>query len=735
MVLVVVGTVAVLWSYGVSVSDLVLFGVYLALGLALPGVLLIRVLYPGIRTVAEEIALGLALGYAVEVLVYIAVRAAGAPLLVAVWPIAVYLVFLVVPRLRRHWRSPVRARTPIWWSWCLALLFALLVVWSAVVFFRANSLTWPDLVMPIYDMPFHLALIGELKHHVPPTVPWIAGDPLYYHWFVYAHQAASSWITGIEPVVLLCRLSMLPMLAAFLIVIAMTGHRVTGSRPAALVIAAGAIFVGAPSLFLGQSPYPFAWGGLLDNSWNSPSQTFGGLLFALVVVLLLDVFRRRRGAGLWVLLGIFLVVVMGAKAVYLPMLGVGLAAVAVVEVVRRRPPWSILIALAMTAACLVFAQLVLFGGVRNGMTFYPLWAMRRSWADMTGRVYTASPPLDSLLGVTLLYTLCWAIALCGIVGLLSRPRSLTRSDTVLMLGIGAAGFIPVFLLGHAGHSHFFFLWSAFPSLVTVAVQGILILLRRARVSPTATVVAVGAGMLAACLIPVVCRVRVPLPAGAPEALVYLPYVTLLVIGVLTAVALTTTMGTLRTWALMTVALSAIGLPACWYAIVGKFAQKGIDKVSIHGRGIVPEIPQGTLTAARWLRAHADPDDVVATNTHCRWGRENPCDTVLFWLSALSERHVLVEGWGYAPTRRPIPQHPDQIIEDIPFWDKERLRANDAVFNAPSAAAVQRLRDRYGVRWLVADQRLSPHPMIGQFADLTFRSGAYSIYRLRDNSRP
>ncbi|RVX44559.1 hypothetical protein EDD27_7301 [Nonomuraea polychroma] len=731
MVLVVVGTVAVLWSYGVSVSDLVLFGVYLALGLALPGVLLIRVLYPGIRTVAEEIALGLALGYAVEVLVYIAVRAAGAPLLVAVWPIAVYLVFLVVPRLRRHWRSPVRARTPIWWSWCLALLFALLVVWSAVVFFRANTVTWPPTGIRDTDVPFHLALIGELKHHVPPTVPWIAGDPLYYHWFVYAHQAASSWITGIEPVVLLCRLSMLPMLAAFLIVIAMTGHRVTGSRPAALVIAAGAIFVGAPSLFLGRSPYPFAWGGVLQSAWNSPSQTFGGLLFALVVVLLLDVFRRRRGAGLWVLLGIFLVVVMGAKAVYLPMLGVGLAAVAVVEVVRRRPPWSILIALAMTAACLVFAQLVLFGGVRNGMTFYPLWAMRRSWADMTGRVYTASPPLDSLLGVTLLYTLCWAIALCGILGLLSRPRSLTRSDTVLMLGIGAAGLVPVFLLGHHGHSQFFFLFGCYPYLVVAAVHGILIVLRRARVSPTATVVAVGAGMLAASVIPVLCGIRVPLPAGAPEALVYLPYVTLLVIGVLTAVALTTTMGTLRTWALMTVALSAIGLPARWHAFVGAFTQKGVYGV-IPPNAPVPNevIPPGTVKAARWLRAHADPDDVVATNTHCRWGFENPCNAQQYWLSALSERHVLVEGWApCAPVRRAVVSNPYQLIMYLPYWDKERLSANDSVFYASSASTIRRLREQYGVRWLVADERLSPDPTLKKFANLLFHSDGYSIYRI------
>src|SRR4051794_30962421 len=75
-------TVAVLGFYGVSGWDMALFGIYVAVGLALPGVLLVRALYGGSHTLAEEIALGLVLGYALEVLVYIAARAVGLPLLV-----------------------------------------------------------------------------------------------------------------------------------------------------------------------------------------------------------------------------------------------------------------------------------------------------------------------------------------------------------------------------------------------------------------------------------------------------------------------------------------------------------------------------------------------------------------------------------------------------------------------------------------------------------------------------
>ncbi|MEV4327365.1 hypothetical protein AB0J37_34445, partial [Microbispora rosea] len=68
-------TAGVALFYGVSVRDLGLFAVYLAVCVALPGTLLVRALYRGRRTLAEEIALGVALGYAVEVVVYAAARA------------------------------------------------------------------------------------------------------------------------------------------------------------------------------------------------------------------------------------------------------------------------------------------------------------------------------------------------------------------------------------------------------------------------------------------------------------------------------------------------------------------------------------------------------------------------------------------------------------------------------------------------------------------------------------
>ncbi|MFC3820225.1 hypothetical protein ACFOSO_16635, partial [Planomonospora venezuelensis] len=57
---------AALVSHDVSVRDLASFAGYLVVGVTVPGVLVLRALLGGRRTLAEELAAGTALGYAVE---------------------------------------------------------------------------------------------------------------------------------------------------------------------------------------------------------------------------------------------------------------------------------------------------------------------------------------------------------------------------------------------------------------------------------------------------------------------------------------------------------------------------------------------------------------------------------------------------------------------------------------------------------------------------------------------
>ncbi|MBB2911630.1 hypothetical protein FHS43_002903 [Streptosporangium becharense] len=728
-------TVPVLLRYGVSPRDLALFCAHLALGVALPGVLLVRALYGRARTPAEEIALGVVTGYALEVFAYVAARAAGAPLLVTAWPVATYAVFLAVPRLRRHWRSQTHRlpsdRAPAWWPWAIALVVAYLVVWSAVNFFRTQALTWPALGTSFVDVPFHLALVGELRHHVPPTVPTVAGEPLVYHWFVYAHLAAVSWTTGVEPLVLLLRLGVLPMLAALAVLLAAAGRRVTGSWPGALIGLVSTVLVTAPNLFLGTVPGVFTWKTV--QSWSSPTQTFGAMFFAAIVVVLLDLLdRRRRGWHVWLLLGVLLVAVMGAKATYLPLLTAGLVAVAAVQGLWwLRPPKAALGALAMTAACLVFAQVVLFGGARQGIVVDPLSIMRESFTHLTG--VTGEVPATAALGVTLLCLLCAAITWCGVLGLPSRPRTLLRPGVLLALGMGVAGLGAALLLGHPHLSQGYFLQAPHPYLAMAAAGGLVAVVRRARVPLRAVAGAVVAGVVAVYLIRVLCGVAVPLEPGRSSIALYLPYLALAAVVALAVVALRAAgQNGLRTWALVVCLVTAAGTPAAWATRVlpGTYRLPTGQVQDANGTPPAEAVPAGALAAGRWLRANSGPDDLVATNLHCRLGYTDPCDGREFWVAALTERRVLVESWTYTAANMDS-WRTGQVAENLPFWDPERLRANDTVFRAPSAEAVRRLRDDHGVRWLFVNERLAgTSPDLGAFATLGYRSGDCAVYRLR-----
>ncbi|GGK55698.1 hypothetical protein Ppa06_11430 [Planomonospora parontospora subsp. parontospora] len=711
----------VLGLHGVSARDTAVFGLYLMLGVVLPGTLMIRALWSGRRTLAEELALGAALGYAVEAVAYIAARAAGAPLLVAVWPVAVYGAFLAVPRLRRHWRGGPRLRTPVWWSWSVVLVVAFMVVRPMVIFFDKYDITHPEIWAGGADLSFHLALIGELRHHVPPTVPAVSGEPLLYHWFVYAHLAATSWVTGVEPAVLLFRLAMLPMLTGFLILVGMTGRRVTGSWAGGVLSVVGTVFLKAPNLYEGEN-WVLTYGGVQDITWSSPTQTYGALLFAPVVLLVLELLQRRRhDTGRWVLIGVFLLAVTGAKAIYLPLLGAGLAMVIAVELVRRRRiSWPASILLGGVGACLLFAQAVLFGGANQGMTLDPLALFRMGWMRLSGLGSQIVPSQASVLGLTLLYVLGWTVAWSGISGLLSRPKLLLRPAVLLMLGIGGAGLGVAFLFGHPGFSQLFFLMGAVPYVVIIAVYGLIVLLRWSRVPSRATVLAAAAGAVLALLFPAICGVALPLGPDRPDSVLYPTQIAFVIAAGLMIIALFVTVGVQRAWALTIVVFMAMSLPG-----------NVRDRIVYQRKtSRTPPVSQDALTVLRWLRDHSHPDELIATTVHCRWWRRDPCDTLHFWVTAFSERRVLVEGWGYTPTnlRNWTPGRSLQL----PFWDRRRFEANKKAFYRSSAGAVRRLRERYGVDWLFVDERQPRRGgAVGDFAELRFRAGDYSVYSVPD----
>ncbi|GAA2267372.1 hypothetical protein GCM10010149_04850 [Nonomuraea roseoviolacea subsp. roseoviolacea] len=543
---------AVLGYHGVAFADLAVFTVYAGLGLTLPGVLWVRVLYRRPHTLPEELALGLALGYAAEILCYLPARATGMPLLVAAWPMGTYAIFAAVPRLRAHCRRTRRARAPLWWSWCLALGVICLTLWIGTGYFADHPVALP----PAAALP-HLDMVARLMSHGPD------GGPFGHDWFVHAHLAAASWITGVAPSVLLLRLAAPPMLAALVVLLAMAGRRFTGSRRQALAALAAAVFVAAPVLYTGDAAGVLAW--TPPQEWATPAQTFGALLFAPLVVLLLDLFGDRPpGRGAWLVFAVLLAALAGAKAVYVPLLAAGLLAVVVVETVKwLAPPRRAVAALGLTA-CALAAQAALLGDAWQETAVRPLEFARASWAGLTGAADTAEAPMASLAGVAALGLLCGAITWSGVLGLVRRPRLLGRPPVVLALGMGAAGLGAVLLLGDPYLAQGDYLQAACPYLAMAAVHGLGCVARRAHVTFPAGLCAVLAGVAAACAVRWVFAVHVPLRPGAGELALYLPYLTLAGV-VLAAGALLAATGQprARVLALTLLLVTAAGTPAAW----------------------------------------------------------------------------------------------------------------------------------------------------------------------------
>ncbi|MEH0842523.1 hypothetical protein V6U81_09060 [Micromonospora sp. CPCC 205711] len=736
--LVLAATAVVLNWYGVSGKDIALFAGYTVGCVALPGTLLWRALHGRSGTLAVDVAAGFALGLAVELAVYIPARAVDVPLAVLGWPALTVVAFLAVPRLRRHWRGGPE-RLPLGVSWALAG-FALFMLARSALFFRTEALTGPASLTPNVDLPFQIALVGEFRHHMRPTAPYVATEALQYHWYAHAHAAASSWITGIEPQVLILRLLVLPIVAAFLVLVVGVLRAISGRwwpGPVALLL-----------LYLGTATVPYAWTSapvfdatLLDTFWLSPTQTMAATL-ALAVLLVLARLLREAAApvGGWAALVLLVGAVAGAKATFVPALACGLLLALVGQLVTRRRRLRTLSALAIVLAWFAFAQYVLFNGGSYGTEVAPLSVVR--WSMVGGLVLGAPMPTEpwSALGtLALISLLACAFGLVGIVGVLRR-RWLSDPAVLFMAGFAAAGIGAMYTFGHPGLSEIYFGRTARPYLAMLAALGLASLLpRAAELRRGARVALVGLLALAAALgVSAVFVVRNGAGRYRPAGLHLLegvvePYLALVAVLVALGVVLLVLARLVRLAPSAGVA-AVVVLFAATSAVSDSGQLRYMTELVSSGAPLrdltvsEPSIPVGGIEAARWLREHSDPGDLVATNRHCRFPARPLCDNRDFWLAAYSERRVLVEGWAYveqALTDRTIYDH----LGGSPYWDPQRLSHNDAVFTAPTEVNVAALAENHGIRWLVAVEP-GVNPDLARYATPRFVSYDVTVFEIR-----
>jgi hypothetical protein len=122
-------------------------------------------------------------------------------------------------------------------------------------YFQQVPLTWASGFRRIHvDAYLHLALSAELAHQGPVTFPWVASEPLAYHWFSHAWVANLSVVSGVELDQTLFRFmpTILPLAVALIVAAAamrLTGKAWTGPLAAGLTLTGGDLNVfGQPTI-------------------------------------------------------------------------------------------------------------------------------------------------------------------------------------------------------------------------------------------------------------------------------------------------------------------------------------------------------------------------------------------------------------------------------------------------------------------------------------------------------
>jgi hypothetical protein len=729
---------ALLLRAGTSPLDLLRFGAYAALAVVLPGTLVYRALRRRPHTLVEDLAMGAAVGLALEVGAWALFSVLDLRGLVWLWPALVAVPFAAVPALRRHWWVRGYQKVPAGWSWSVAAVACFFTAYLAMVFLDRNPiLPASEGTQQYIDLAYQLSLAGEAKHSFPVALPQVAGDPLHYHWFGYVHMAMTSMVGHIDLPVVALRLAIPALCGLAILLTAVVGWRVSG-KPYVGAVAAALLFAIGEFNFTHPVTIPFGTQATFVV-WHGMSMIYSWALLIAAIAPLADIVRRsgpmpRRyavytpgvpglGGGAYAVAAVLLLASSGAKASSLPVVAVALAVTAVVLLINgRRIPWPVVAAGLITGGAQLFATAFLYRFQTYGLGFGPLQGLSPFWSD------PGSGPAQVLVvaGVWVAFGLNMLLRTAGIIPLvwLQRGRLEPVQWFLLAGALAGPGLYLVFSQPAGGNQYFTRAGFAFG--VLLSAWGYAMVFDRARLGERAKrALAVATAAFAAVLI----WAQLGYAGSARGGASYRPLLPILwwalVLGLVGGVAGVAWWLLGRRWPWPRGRGPVVALTLVLVAGAPGLIMDEYKSLQSHNGGAYHNItlPKSRVDAARFVRDNSAPDDVVATNVHCISPPGQPCDSRSFWLSAYSERSVLVEGWAFAPRLA--------VIGMGPFWDQQLLARNDAAFTAPTEAGLAELRQRHGVRWLVVDRDVGEEsPRLASLATLRYDNGRLAVYELR-----
>ena len=718
LVLVLVFQIATTWRTGHK--ELMAASLVIILTQVLPGLVVWRSVRPRAGWWVEDVALGFAIGAALAVPSQLIAVWSSATWLAGLIPLLVAAALFTMPSTRVRILS---AQTrPLPWLWGLTVAGSCTLTAVAAIKAFREPVRWTGWATPYVDFPYHLALSGELAHRFPPHYPQVAGDTLLYHWFSHAWVAQVSNLSGAPLDVVLMRF--MPALLAVAVplataALAMRISRLVWAGPLAAVIAFAVVDFDVWGF--GRLTSPMA--GPL-----SPTQGFGLLVLLPTIAVLVLRWRGESAHGSYAVLLPLLVIAGGSKGSMLPVLVAG-ALLASSQALLVRSPHARRVILDTVSAAVVLAVLIRFmfgGGVGGtGLAIFEPLINSRAEEFLGADAKVTGLTLVSFLTLAMLPTFMGAVG--GLRILLGRD---TRRDTIgwLLAGCALAGGGAIMVLDHPGFAQYYFLRTAEAPLSILAGWGTATLLAAARRPVRLAVVSAATGLLAVPLTGVW-----PGPLDQSDTRHFTAWASVFVfLGVVGSVALVCAgvfgrherkQRSLAAIGVLVTAVSVAGLVPAIAGVIGPMPSPkfGVEKQpgAIHSKDV---------RAARWIRNHSDPDDVVMTNRHCLTGRGENCDHRRFYVAAYSERGVLLEGWAYTKKANALGAERGVSGNRVEFWDPELLELNDGFLLEPNAAEAGRLYE-LGVRWVYMDHSIRHSDDLAPFAQRRFRSGSVRVYEL------
>lgn len=700
-----------------------------------PGVLA-YVALRGRRGALETLALGWALGYALELAAFNLTAALDVRTAFLAFPLVVGAIAgpLAWRRRQSGSRSEAPAPLPHLAVVLTAAACALGIGYLAFAYFTIAPLPSDvDSVAYYPDFMYHVSIAAEAKHHWPLADPAIAGEGLRYHTFVHMHMAAVSQVAGHDLSVVLFRLLPVPLLVLMTLQLACLSRRLGPSAWAVPLTAALALCAGELDLDPTRVA-PFV-GQLFRGMFLSPSFLFGFAFFLAAVIMIGDRLadREQLGRGGWVALLLVLTAAAGAKVAVLPVLIGGLIVfLAWRALLRRRIDGVAARVLAVVVTVFAITYVALYvGGGQGGLGLGFLTALDASViAELADEPFAG--PTGTLLRILVAPAVLAAmmLPLAGLLWVLKERGLDLGPFRTWLVSLFLAGLFAGVFLSHPAAAQLYFLFYGYVAALPVGAEGLVLIWRRlrlARARPWRALAPSLAVVLAVGALAVVAAWSLPLAAWARYVLAY----GALLLTVTAAVALVVLpsdrprrglVGGLTLFLL--VSATALNAPfdhvyqPLMRVLGGQSLYTAADTSQLRG------LDEGLYAGLLWIRENTEEDALLAVNNHYA----DPAETrsVFAYYSGLAERRVFLESWLYSPGSLALGYRRVQAGV-VPY--PEMLALNEAAFEEPSATTVGELADR-GVTHLVVDKlNAAPAPELERYATPVFSNESVAIYEV------